>query len=139
MNRTIFKISASFSVAFPKFDHQPAKYNGIPFEKVKADRNAFVPPFTPYLYKEPLLMTEGKAQYLFDYKGTRYQDWISGISTVSVGHSHPVLVNAITDQYEKLGHVSQAMLSDVQSQYAKMLCERLGPGFDAVYLCNSGG
>lgn len=68
------------------------------------------------------MMTEGRAQYLFDYKGQRYQDWISGISTVSVGHSHPDLVKAITEQHSKLVHVSQAMLSNVQAQYAKMLC-----------------
>lgn len=78
-------------------------------------------------------------QYLFDHKGNRYQDWISGISTVSIGHSHPALVNAITDQHKKLGHISQVNLSNVQAEYAKMLCDYLGEGFDTIYLCNSGG
>lgn len=78
-------------------------------------------------------------QYLFDHKANRYQDWISGISTVSVGHSHPDMVKAINEQHSKLVHVSQIMLSNVQAQYAKMLCEQLGDGFDTVYFCNSGG
>lgn len=83
-------------------------------------------------------MVEGKIQYLFDHKGNRYQDWISGISTVSIGHSHPALVKAITEQAQTLGHISQVFLSNVQSTYAKMLCEKLGGDLDTVYLCNSG-
>lgn len=139
MQRIILKSSYSFSVAFPKFDYKPAPYKGIPFEQVYADRKKYVPHFNTHLYKEPLLMTEGKLQYLFDHKGNRYQDWISGISTVSVGHSHPDLVRVISEQHSKLVHVSQIMLSDVQAQYAKQLCEELGEGFDTVYFCNSGG
>lgn len=78
-------------------------------------------------------------QYLYDHQGKRYQDWISGISTVSVGHSHPEVTKAIIDQSKKLVLVSQLNLTDVQAQYAKMLCDKLGDGFDAVYLTNSGG
>lgn len=78
-------------------------------------------------------------QYLFDHKGNRYQDWISGISTVSIGHSHPALVAAVTEQARTLGHISQINVSNVQAVYAKMLCDKLGGDFDTVYLCNSGG
>ena len=45
------------------------------------------------------------------------------MSTISVGHSHPKLIRVIQDQFKKLGHVSPAMLSDVQSDYAKELCQ----------------
>lgn len=83
-------------------------------------------------------MVEGKMQYLFDHKGNRYQDWISGISTVSIGHSHPALVQAVTEQAHTLGHISQIFLGNVQSVYAKMLCDKLGGDLDTVYLCNSG-
>ena len=129
----------TFSVAFPAYDYKPAPYSGIPYEQVVSDRKSYVPQFNLHYYKEPLLMVEGKMQYLFDHKGNRYQDWISGISTVSIGHSHPALVNAITDQSKKLVHVSQIMLSNVQAEYSKMLCDQLGGDFDTVYLCNSGG
>jgi len=61
-------------------------------------------------------------QYLYDHKGNRYQDWISGISTVSVGHSHPRVISAIQEQFSQLMHISQIMLSNVQAQYAKQLC-----------------
>lgn len=128
-----------FSVAMPAFDYKPAPYTGAPYEQVVADRKTYVPQFNLHYYKEPLLMVEGKMQYLFDHKGNRYQDWISGISTVSIGHSHPALVSAITDQSKKLVHTSQINLSNVQAEYCKMLCDTLGDGFDTVYLCNSGG
>jgi|JI7StandDraft_1071085.scaffolds.fasta_scaffold81285_2 alanine-glyoxylate transaminase/(R)-3-amino-2-methylpropionate-pyruvate transaminase len=86
----------SFSSALPAFDYKPQPYQGIPFEQVVQDRKDYVPKFNFHYYNEPLLMVEGKMQYLFDHKGNRYQDWISGISTVSIGHSHPALVKAVT-------------------------------------------
>lgn len=113
----------SFSVSMPAFDYKPAPYTGIPYEQVLHDRKHHVPQFNLHYYKEPLLIVEGKMQYLFDHKGNRYQDWISGISTVSIGHSHPALVKAITDQSKKLVHISQINFSNVQAEYAKMLCE----------------
>ena len=77
-------------------------------------------------------------QYLFDHQGKRYQDWISGISTVSIGHSHPKLVKAMIDQSQKVVQVSQINLTAMQAEYAKMLCDKLGDGFDSVYFTNSG-
>ena len=115
-------LAQSFSVQLPSYDYKPEPYTGIPFEKVVQDRKDFVPKFNFHYYTEPLLMVEVKMQYLFDHKGNRYQDWISGISTVSIGHSHPALVKAVTEQAHTLGHISQVNLSNVQSVYAKMLC-----------------
>ncbi len=77
-------------------------------------------------------------QYLYDHQGKRYQDWISGISTVSIGHSHPKVVKAMIDQSEKLVQVSQIKLTTMQGDYARMLCDKLGDGFDSVYFTNSG-
>lgn len=88
----------SFSVALPKFDYTPPPYTGIPFEQVVADRQQYCPALYFHYYKDPLLIAEGRMQYLFDHKGNRYQDWFSGISTVSIGHSHPKLVAAMKDQ-----------------------------------------
>lgn len=98
MKRLNILSKASFSVALPDCRHQPAPYNGTPYEKVWQDRKNHMPTFNGHYYKEPLLITEGHLQYLFDHKGNRYQDWISGISTVSVGHSHPQLIKAIQSQ-----------------------------------------
>jgi alanine-glyoxylate transaminase/(R)-3-amino-2-methylpropionate-pyruvate transaminase len=45
-------------------------------------------PFAPD-FKEPLLIHDGKMQWLFDHTGRRYLDMFGGIATVSVGHCHP--------------------------------------------------
>ena len=79
----------SFGAAFPKVNHTPTPYTGIPYESVIENRKNYSPDFYFSYYKKPLLITEGKMQYLYDHTGKIYQDWISGICTVSVGHSHP--------------------------------------------------
>lgn len=88
----------SFGAALPKFNHQPEPYNGASYDQIIADRRKYSKDAFLHYYKEPLLMVEGKMQYLYDHTGKRYQDWISGISTVSVGHSHPRVVQAIIEQ-----------------------------------------
>lgn len=40
-------------------------------------------------FPRPLLLHQGRMQWLFDHEGTRYLDFFSGIVTVSVGHCHP--------------------------------------------------
>ncbi len=64
-----------------------------------------------HFYKEPLFIVEGKYQYLFDHKGTRYLDLIAGISTVSIGHAHPAITKIIADQSDKLSHTTPIYLS----------------------------
>jgi alanine-glyoxylate transaminase/(R)-3-amino-2-methylpropionate-pyruvate transaminase len=75
---------------------------------------------------------------LFDHKGNRYLDLIAGISTVSIGHSHPAITKVIADQADKLIHTTPIYLTEFQGQYSKALCEELGPEYDQVFLCNSG-
>ena len=45
----------------------------------------------------PVVLTRGAGVYLFDDHGRRYLDMMSAYSAVSFGHSHPVLVNALTE------------------------------------------
>lgn len=78
-------------------------------------------------------------QYLYDYQGKRYIDLIGGIATISVGHSHPAITKAASEQIGKLQHTSQIYFNEWQGEYSKRLCQELGDGFDSVYLCNSGG
>lgn len=40
-------------------------------------------------FKEPLLIHDGKMQWVFDHSGRRYLDMFGGIATISVGHCHP--------------------------------------------------
>ena len=95
-------------------------------------------PLYTHYYKKPLLISEGRGQYLWDHEGRRYLDLISGISTVSVGHCHPRITKVIREQAEKLVHTTSIYMNSYQGDYSKMLCESLGEGFDTVFLTNSG-
>jgi len=57
-------------------------------------------------YETPLPLARGRGQYLYDYDGREYLDFFGGILTVSVGHCHPVVTQAIQDQAATLVHSS---------------------------------
>jgi acetylornithine aminotransferase/acetylornithine/N-succinyldiaminopimelate aminotransferase len=78
----------------------------------------------------------GEGVYLYDGAGRRYLDFISGIGVVSLGHSHPRLVEALSEQAKKLIHVSNLYENPWQEELARRLIERFGEG--RVFFCNSG-
>jgi alanine-glyoxylate transaminase/(R)-3-amino-2-methylpropionate-pyruvate transaminase len=84
----------------PAFDFQPKPYTGPSADEVLKLRREFLSPGLFLYYKKPLMLVEGKAQYVFDEKGRRYLDGLGGIVTVSVGHCHPHVVAAIQRQNE---------------------------------------
>lgn len=91
-----------------------------------------------HFYKHPLMIVEGKMQYLFDDRGRRFLDAIGGIVTVSVGHCHPTVVKAVEEQSRLLQHASTIYLNPETSLYAKELTDTLPEGLDVVFFCNSG-
>jgi len=76
-------------LAMPPFDYSPRPYEGPSREEVLALRRQYVHPALFTLYREPLMIVEGKMQYLFDQNGRRYLDLFAGIVTVSCGHCMP--------------------------------------------------
>ncbi|HEY7801730.1 MAG TPA: aspartate aminotransferase family protein [Dehalococcoidia bacterium] len=84
----------------------------------------------------PLLTVRGEGSFLFDDAGRRYLDFFGGPATISLGHSHPVIVDALTDQAKTLIHVSNQFYSIPQLQLAELLIEH--SVFDRVYFMNSG-
>jgi alanine-glyoxylate transaminase/(R)-3-amino-2-methylpropionate-pyruvate transaminase len=141
MIRLATQLRAGFShhLHLPAVNHKPQPYTGPAYDQIVKDRSRYMPNFYFHYYKQPLLISEGYYQYLYDHKGERYIDLIAGISTVSIGHSHPVITKVVADQVSKLTHTSPIYLSEWQAEYSKKLCEELGGDYDSVYLCNSGG
>ncbi|HEX2098647.1 MAG TPA: aspartate aminotransferase family protein [Rubrobacteraceae bacterium] len=80
--------------------------------------------------------TKGKGSWLFDEEGNRYLDFIAGIATNSLGHSHPALTKAIQEQAGELIHCSNLYEIPLQAEVAQMLTE--ATDFDKVFFCNSG-
>ena len=71
-------------------------------------------------------LSRGEGIYLWDTSGKRYVDMMSAYSAVSFGHSHPVLVDALTKQAGKLAVASRAFYSDQLGPFLKRLCEVTG-------------
>jgi ornithine--oxo-acid transaminase len=74
----------------------------------------------------PVVLTRGAGVYLFDDSGRRYLDMMSAYSAVSFGHSHPVLVNALTEQAQKLAVTSRAFHTDQLGPFLQTLCRLTG-------------
>ena len=86
--------------------------------------------------RTPVTLVRGEGSYLWDDQGNRYLDLVAGISVVSLGHSHPVLVEAIKRQAETLIHVSNLWYTVPQLELAELLVRH--SALDRVYFCNSG-
>jgi 4-aminobutyrate aminotransferase-like enzyme len=89
-------------------------------------RREFLNPAIFAYYKTPLMIVEGQMQYLYDETGRRYLDGFGGIVTVSVGHCHPKVIEAVQRQNETLQHTTTIYLNPAIAQYARDLAARLG-------------
>ena len=101
-------------------------------------RREFVNPAIFHYYKKPVMIVEGKAQYLFDEKGRRYLDGFGGIVTVSVGHCHPHVVAAAHAQNELIQHTTTIYLNPNIALYARDLAAKMPGELKVVYFVNSG-
>jgi len=86
--------------------------------------------------RAPLEVDRGLGARLWAKDGTEYLDCVSGISTNALGHAHPVLVQAVKDQAEKLWHVSNIFKIPGQEELADDLCAKSFA--DVVFFTNSG-
>jgi alanine-glyoxylate transaminase/(R)-3-amino-2-methylpropionate-pyruvate transaminase len=122
----------------PAFSHTPSPYTGPSLAEVHALRKAAVNPALFHYYKEPVMIVEGKGQYLYDETGRRYLDGFAGIVTVSVGHCHPKVVAAANAQNHLLQHTSTIYLHPNLPTYAAALADKMPGNLKVVYLVNSG-
>jgi len=122
----------------PAFDHQPRPYTGPSREEVLAARSRYANPALFTFYREPLMIVEGKMQYLFDETGRRYLDLFAGIVTVSCGHCHPKVVARVREQTETLQHTTTIYLHPGMPRLAEKLASKMPPGLDVTYFVNSG-
>ncbi|MCW5729536.1 MAG: aspartate aminotransferase family protein [Alphaproteobacteria bacterium] len=79
---------------------------------------------------------KGEGAYLTDTKGRRYLDFASGIAVTMLGHRHPHLVKALTEQANRVWHTSNLFRIDGQERLARRLVENSFA--DLVFFANSG-
>lgn len=86
--------------------------------------------------RQSVTFTKGQGVWLWDTDGQKYLDALSGVAVNGLGHAHPKLVKAISDQAAKLIHVSNLYHIAEQTALADKLCAITG--MDNVFFCNSG-
>lgn len=86
--------------------------------------------------RRPIHLVKGQGSYAWDDQNKKYLDFTSGIAVLALGHCHPILVNAMKEQSEKLWHTSNLFTNTEQEALAASLVKdtHLAYGF----FCNSG-
>jgi len=84
----------------------------------------------------PIALTRGRGCYVWDEQGRRYLDFVAGIATCTLGHAHPAMVAAVTEQIQTLHHVSNLYYVPEQGALAQWLVDHSCA--DQVFFCNSG-
>lgn len=136
--RALASQASSSTPTMPSCDYTPPPYQGPPLAEVLEARQNNLTPALFASYSPPLLLHAGHRQYLFDHTGKRYLDLFAGIVTVSVGHCHPTVVEAVKQQLGQLWHTSNIYLHPTIHQYSKMLTDTMPGNLKNVYFVNSG-
>ena len=84
----------------------------------------------------PLALDQGAGCRVWDTNGHEYLDFVAGIATCTLGHAHPAMVEAVSQQIKKLHHVSNLYYVPEQGELAKWLVEHSCA--DRAFFCNSG-
>jgi len=86
----------------------------------------------------PIEIVRGKGCRVWDADGNEYLDFYGGHAVISVGHSHPDYISAITAQVNKLGFYSNSVINSLQQQFADRLGHASGYDDYALFLINTG-
>ncbi|MEU2106132.1 acetylornithine transaminase [Nocardia sp. NPDC004085] len=83
-------------------------------------------------------LVRGAGAVVYDADGKRYVDFLGGIAVNSLGHAHPAILEAVTQQLGTLGHVSNLYASEPVIELAERLLAHFGDGEGRAFFCNSG-
>ena len=84
----------------------------------------------------PVVLTKGEGVFVWDVEGKKYYDFLSAYSSLNQGHCHPKIVNAMTEQAQRLTLTSRAFYNDMLGKYEKYASEYFK--FDKMLPMNSG-
>lgn len=90
----------------------------------------------PLYRRAPIVLTRGHGVWLFDVDDRAYLDFVSGVGVASLGHAHPALARALSDQADTLLHTSNLYFHPLQGQVAARLAAL--SGLPRAFFCNSG-
>lgn len=84
----------------------------------------------------PVVLERGQGVHVWDVEGKRYYDFLSAYSAVNQGHCHPRIIDALTEQAQKLTLTSRAFYNNLLGEYAKFITEYFG--YERVLPMNTG-
>ena len=84
----------------------------------------------------PVVLEKGEGVFLWDVDGKRYYDFLSGYSAVNQGHCHPAIIQALTEQAQKLTLTSRAFHNNLLGEYEQYITRYFG--YDKVLPMNTG-
>lgn len=84
----------------------------------------------------PVVLSRGEGVFVWDVDGKRYYDFLSAYSAVNQGHCHPVIVQELIDQAQKLTLTSRAFHSELLAEYTEYITSYFG--YDKVLPMNTG-
>ena len=114
----------------------PPPSSAIVQNETKRIRELFERNVVPSYTRFDLVLERGEGSFLWDVDGKRYLDLAGGIAVCSLGHSHPEITKALTDQSRKLIHISNLYYNELQGRLAKRIVDLIAPG--RVFFGNSG-
>ncbi|MEF1166787.1 aspartate aminotransferase family protein [Vibrio campbellii] len=102
----------------------------------KVERGLFDEVMVPCYNPMEMIPVKGEGSRIWDQNGNEYIDFAGGIAVSCLGHCHPVMVNALTEQGNKLWHLSNVMTNEPALRLAKKLTEVSFA--ERVFFANSG-
>ena len=108
-------------------------------EEIILANKEFLYPAVFHYYREPLVVTRARDQYVWDADGNQYLDFFGGIVTVSVGHCNQEVNAAVHKQIDMLQHVSTVFAMEPQAALAKKIASVTpGRALTKSFFTNSG-
>jgi acetylornithine/N-succinyldiaminopimelate aminotransferase len=115
----------------PSSDSQSNANSSTPFDREEFDT------YVMNTYgRFPIAIEKGEGCRLWDTEGREYLDFVAGIATCTLGHAHKALIETVSQQIQKLHHVSNLFYIQEQGELAKWIVEHSCG--DRVFFCNSG-
>ena len=106
--------------------------------EILAKHQEFLFPSVATFYAEPLPLTRGEGQFIWDVDGNRYLDFFGGIVTVGIGHCHPKVTAKIAQQVRTLQHTSTFFPHEATVRLAEKMAEIAPGALSKTYFTNSG-
>ena len=104
---------------------------------VRGQREYLLPAIL-HMYKEPLVLAGGEGVRVRDAEGCEYLDLFAGILTTSVGHCNARVNEAVTQQMNRLGHVSTLYATQTQVEAARKIADIAPGSLKRTFFSNSG-